>query len=146
MLWMDETGVFANPAEAGTLGEITLKDRTAICVPAVLYRTSNLLFDKLNEFLHARWENIVIVVAQSVGGDASLALLLSGEGVRGSQNENGFTLGKDFARVRATGTGTIIGKIIHRAMMPLYEPVFECGVVWGWFRSCHASQEESELG
>ena len=39
MLRIDETGVFADPADARSLGKIAFEDWTCVCVPAVLYRT-----------------------------------------------------------------------------------------------------------
>ena len=102
MLRIDETGVLSDPADASTLGEIALKDRTRVCVPAVPYRTPELLFDKLNEFLHSGRQDVMIVIPPGVGGDGSLTLPSpGGRGVGCSQNKNGFTFWKDFARVGA---------------------------------------------
>ena len=69
VLWINETGILADPANARTLGEITLKDGACVAVPAVFYRTSDLLFDKLNEFLHPSGEDIMIVISPGIGGD-----------------------------------------------------------------------------
>ncbi len=66
---MDETGVFADPANACTLGKVTFEYGAGVGIPAVFYRTSNLLLDKLDEFLHAGGEDIMIVRAPGVGGD-----------------------------------------------------------------------------
>lgn len=62
-----------------------------------------------------------------------------------SKNYDGLTFRQNLVWVGAAGTGALAGEIIHGAVMPFYEPVFECGVVWGWVRSCHASQDESQL-
>ncbi len=76
MLWVDKTGILADPAEAGALvsrlrmGPVSVYQRFFIGLPTC----SSI---KLNEFLHPRGKNIVIVITQSVGGDVSLALPLS---------------------------------------------------------------------
>ena len=63
MFGMDETGVLANPADAGALRKIAFQNGAGIGIPAVLYRTPDLLLDKLDEFLHPLREDIVIVIA-----------------------------------------------------------------------------------
>src|SRR5688572_29476020 len=71
LLWINKTGVPADPADASALGKITLKDGARVRVPAILYRTPDLFFDELNEFFHPSRENIVIVISPGVGGDVS---------------------------------------------------------------------------
>jgi hypothetical protein len=70
-LWVDETGVLADPAKARPLSEIPLKDRTGIGIPAVFDRASDLRFDKLNQFLHPRREDVVIVIAAGIGSNTT---------------------------------------------------------------------------
>ena len=72
MLWMNETGILADPADACPLSEITLEDGACIGIPAVYYGLANFLFDELNEFFHPVGKNVMIVIALSVGGDAAL--------------------------------------------------------------------------
>src|SRR5688500_7818695 len=98
LFWINETGVFADPPDAGALGEITFKDGTGIGVIAVPDRTSSLLLDKLNEFLHARGQNVMIVRTPGIGGNARFALTLPAlrwRGIRCSENQNGFALRKN---------------------------------------------------
>jgi len=105
LLRMDEAGVFADPADTGALGEITLKDGTRVCIPAVPYRTPNLLLDKLNEFFHPREEDVVVISAARVGGDPALTPSPSprGRGVRRGKDQDGFTFGENLTRVGAAG-------------------------------------------
>ena len=110
MFWMDETGILADPADAGALSEVTLQNGTCVGVPAVLDCVPNLLFDKLDQFLHAPREDVMIVIAEGVGGyvtrDFSLTLSFghpspAGRGVWRGKHKDGFALGEDFTRVRA---------------------------------------------
>ncbi len=101
---MDKASILADPTDASTLGEISFKDGTAVCIPTVLYRPPSLFLDKLNKFLHARGEDIMIVVAPGIGGDFTLSLPSpGGRGIRGGKNEYGFAFRKDFARVCSAG-------------------------------------------
>ena len=154
MFGMDETGIFADPANPCALGEIAFKDGTGIRVPAIPYRTSNLLLDKLDKFFHASRKNIVIIVALGIGSNfaCNFSLTLSfghpspaGRGVGRCQHKNGLALRHNFTRVGAAGPGTICRQIRHGAMMVLGKPVFECGEMRGWVWSRHASQDESQL-
>src|SRR5215212_10306870 len=71
MFWVDKTGVFSDPANAGALCEITLKDGTGVCVATVPDWAANLLLNKLNEFFHPGREDIVIVLTQSIRGNST---------------------------------------------------------------------------
>ncbi len=66
---MDETGILTDPAEAGALSEITLQDRTGICVPPVQYRTADLFLYKLNQLFHSLGQDIMIIIALGVSSD-----------------------------------------------------------------------------
>src|SRR5688572_26614312 len=68
---IDKAGIFADPADAGALGEIPLEERTRVGIPAVLNRTPNLLFDKFNKGLHSRWQDVVIICAAGIGSDST---------------------------------------------------------------------------
>ncbi len=68
---MDEAGILADPADAGALGQVPFKAGARIGIPAILDRISDLLLDRLNEFLHPRGKDIVIVIAPGVGGNVA---------------------------------------------------------------------------
>src|SRR5512138_683718 len=148
MLWVDQAGVLSNPTDACPLGEVAFQHGTRIGVPAILHRTSSLFLDKSDEFLHPRGKNVMIVIAPGVGGDLSpyaarfdyplFVRSAQRERERGTvwrrQNQNGFAFRKDEARVAAAEARTFLGKVIHRAVTSLGEPVFECGIMGRWFR------------
>ena len=158
---IDEECIFADPAETGALREITFKDRTGICVVAVLYWTPDLRLDELNEFFHPSWEDVVIVRALGVGCDMYLkfrrfdctrlsARSAQREGrkwgrVRCSQHQNGFTFRQNLERVGAARAGAFVGEIVHVAVLILREPIFKCGIMRRRFRKRHASQDKSQL-
>jgi len=89
----------------------------------------------------------VVVVAKSVRGDAKgrRAKVESQRLVGQRQNKDGFTFGEDLFGVGAAGAATFFGKIIHRAVLAVCDPVFKSGIMrWRLTRS-NASQDESQL-
>ena len=75
LLGINETSIFADPADARALSEVTFENWASVCIVTVLYWTSNLRLNELNEFLHPSRDDIVIISALSVGGDASLTFV-----------------------------------------------------------------------
>lgn len=148
MLRMNKTGILADPADAGPLGEIPFEDGTRIGIPAVRYRPPNLRLDEPDQFLHPCRQDVVIVAAPGIGGDRtpiSYPLFSGRMIVRRRQNKDGLAFRQDGAWVGAAGPRTFAGQVIHRAVMSLRDPVFECGIMGRRFRSRHASQDESQL-
>ncbi len=77
---VDKAGVFADPTNAGALGEVPFKDGSGVGIPAILDGTTNLLFDKSNQLPHTRGQYIMIVRPPGVGSDPALISLPFGRG------------------------------------------------------------------
>ena len=52
------------------LREIAFEDGTGVCVISIWNGVAELIFYELDDLFQQRWNDIVIVVAESVGGNA----------------------------------------------------------------------------
>ena len=69
-LWVDEHGVFADPAEACALGKFAFENGTCIGVITIGDGMTDLLFNEFHDLLQARRNDVVIIVAESVRRNA----------------------------------------------------------------------------
>ena len=72
---MDEHGIFSDPTKTGTLGELTLKEGPRVGVITVGDGMPELFFDEADDLLQAGRDDVVIVAAESVGGDLKFRIL-----------------------------------------------------------------------
>jgi hypothetical protein len=149
-LRMDEAGVFADPAEAGALGQVAFEERAGVGVVTVGDGMPDLRFDELDEALQARREDEVVVFAEGVGGDTTLDLTPGpspgrrGEKIWSAEDEDGLTFRQEQARVGAHGAGAVCREVGHVGVMAAGEPVFKKFYVRSGVGSRHTGQDESQ--
>ena len=78
---MDQTGIFPNPTKAGALGIFALKDWTGIGIDPVFELEVKCTPNHLHECLQSFDENMVIIFAERIAGNAGLP----GRGIRSRQ-------------------------------------------------------------
>ena len=66
-LRVDEHGVFSDPAKACALGKFTFEYGTCIGVITIWNGMPELFFDEIHDLLQARRDDLVIVIAESIG-------------------------------------------------------------------------------
>ena len=68
------------------LREIAFEDGASVCVISVWNGVTELIFDELDDLFQQRWNDIVIVVAESIGGNAECRMRNAVVGERGIRN------------------------------------------------------------
>ena len=111
----------------------------------------NLFLDEFNDLSQAGRDDVVIVIAESIGGNPHsiphpwLHSLWERGMIWHCQHKDGFTFGQDLFWVGAADAAAFFSEILHCAVLVLAEPFFKDIEVRGSLGRSNASQDESQL-